>query len=194
MSTYHDCPFGSGLPHLKWYFQGSSIHLQNSCCSFFNLIFLNLFLYSIFHAYPHPPSDCSTSHTSSHTCPSLHVDVPNPHHTWPLNSLGSPVSWGLGASSLNEHRSASPLNVCVLGVSYQLVYAVFLVFKCLKDMGVGVQINWDCWFSYRITLLSFFQPPLIQKQGSAASEHWLGANIYIWLFQLLAESFRGQSW
>jgi hypothetical protein len=33
--------------------------------------------------------------------------------TLPLNSLGPPVSWGLGASSLNEHRLGSPLmSVC----------------------------------------------------------------------------------
>jgi hypothetical protein len=37
------------------------------------------------------------------------VDAPNPHPTWPLNSLGPPVSWGLGVSSLNEHRPGSPL-------------------------------------------------------------------------------------
>jgi hypothetical protein len=34
---------------------------------------------------------------------------PLPHPTWPLNSLGPPVSWGLGASSLSEHRPGSPL-------------------------------------------------------------------------------------
>ena len=46
----------------------------------------------------------------------------------------------------------------------------------------GLQINWDCWSSYRITLpLSYFQPSLIQQQGSAASVHWLSANICIWL-------------
>ena len=34
---------------------------------------------------------------------------PHPHPTWPLNSLGSPVSGGLSASSLDEHRSNNPL-------------------------------------------------------------------------------------
>jgi hypothetical protein len=63
----------------------------------------NLFLHSIFYFPPHhPPSEYSTSHTSSPTpC--------HPHPIWPLNSLGPPVSWGLGASSLNEHRPRSPL-------------------------------------------------------------------------------------
>jgi hypothetical protein len=38
------------------------------------------------------------------------MDIPTPHSTWPLNSLGPPFSWGLGgASSLNEHRPGSPL-------------------------------------------------------------------------------------
>jgi hypothetical protein len=58
-----------------------------------------------------------------------------------------------------------------------------------------IQVNWDCWSSYRIPLhLGFFQPSLIQQQGSAASVHWLDANICIWLFQLRVGSFGGQSW
>jgi hypothetical protein len=77
------------------------------------------------------------------------------HTTWLLNSLGPPVSWGLGASSLNEHRPGSPL-LCVLVASYQLVYPACLVVQCLRDLGV--HINWDCWSSYRVALLlSFFQ-------------------------------------
>ena len=32
---------------------------------------------------------------------------------------------------------------------------------------------------------------LIQQQGSAASVHCLGSIIYIWLFQLIVESFKG---
>jgi hypothetical protein len=41
--------------------------------------------------------------------PCLQVDVPTPNPIWTLNSLGPPVSWGLGASSLNEHRPGSLL-------------------------------------------------------------------------------------
>jgi hypothetical protein len=60
---------------------------------------------------------------------------------------------------------------------------------------LGDQVSWDCWSFYRIAILfSFFKPPLIQQQGSSASVHWLGANICIWLFQLLVGSFWGQSW
>ena len=116
---------------------------------------------------------------------------PITHPTWPLNFLGPPVSWELGASSLNEHRPSSPLlyvcwephiSWCMLPVWWSSVWEIS-----------GVQINWDWWSSYKIALfLSFFQPSLIQQQGSAASVHWLGANICIWLFQLLAGSFRGQ--
>ena len=38
-----------------------------------------------------------------------------------------------------------------------------------------------------------FSLSLIQQQGSAASVHWLGTTICIWLFQLLVGSFGGQS-
>jgi hypothetical protein len=55
-----------------------------------------------------------------------------------------------------------------------------------------VQINWDCWSSNRITFLfSSFQPCVIQQWGSALYVHWLGANICIWLVQLLIGSFEG---
>jgi hypothetical protein len=35
--------------------------------------------------------------------------TPNPHTPRPLNFLGPPISWGLGASSLAETRPGSPL-------------------------------------------------------------------------------------
>jgi hypothetical protein len=99
------------------------------------------------------------------------------HPTWPLNSLGPPVTC---ASSLNEHRPGSPplyvcwgphISCCMLLVWWSSVWEI-----------LGVQINWDCCSSYWITLLlSFFYPSLIPQQGSAASVHWLGANICIWL-------------
>jgi hypothetical protein len=84
-------------------------------------IYLTLFvihiLHSIFHSPPlsiHPP-------TAPHPTPPLHP-TPSPHGcpyhhpSWPLKSLGPPVSWGLGTSSLNEHRPRSPLLYCVWGV------------------------------------------------------------------------------
>ena len=89
----------------------------------------------------------------------LHVNViPTLYPIWPLNSLGPPVSWGLGVSSLNEHRPGSPLlymcwrhhiSWCMLSVWWSSVWEI-----------LGVQINWDYWSSNRIALLfSFFQTP-----------------------------------
>jgi hypothetical protein len=110
------------------------------------------------------------------------------HPTWTLHSLRPAVSWELGASSLNEHRPRCPLlyvswgphiNQCMLPVWLSSVWE-----------NSRVQINWDCWSSYRVTLLlSFSQPSLIQQQGSAFSVHWLCTNNCIWLFQLLVGSF-----
>jgi hypothetical protein len=71
--------------------------------------------------------------------------------------------------------------VYVLGSSYKLVYAVWLVVQCLKDLGGPDQLR----------LLVLLQNPpspqllsvsLIQQQGSAAAIHWLGAINCIWLF------------
>jgi hypothetical protein len=79
--------------------------------SFLTLTFLFIyFLHSIFYFSfsLDPPSDCFTFYTSF-LSPCLNVDVPSPYSTWPLNSLGPPVSWELDALSLNEHRPDSPL-------------------------------------------------------------------------------------
>jgi hypothetical protein len=139
---------------------------------------------------PSPPSDSSTSHNSL-LSPSRH-GCPCSQLTPPLNALGSPGSWGLDASSLNEHRSSNPLiyvcwgchiSWCILPVWWSTVWEI-----------LEVQINWDCRFSYRVTLLlSFFQLSLIQQRGSAVSVHSLGANKYnslhltiptaFWIFQ-----------
>ena len=138
------------------------------------------------------PSYCSTSHTSSlPKC--LHGKYPwqisPPHATWPLKPLGPPVSWGIGASSLNEHRPSSPLlYVCW----WPHISCCMLPVWCSSVWTISeVQINWDCWFSYRVTLfLSFIHPSLVQQQGPAVSVHWLGATICLWLFQLFFGSSR----
>jgi hypothetical protein len=157
---------------------------------FLKFLFLIYFFNSIFHSLPpiHPPIVPHPTLPPQPIPPHVHVDVPTPQPTWPLNFLGPPVSWELGASSLNEHRPSSPLlyvcwgphiSWCMLSVWW------FGVWEILE-----VQINWDCWSSYRIALLlGFFQPSLIQQQGSDASVHWLGANICIWFLQLLVGSF-----
>jgi hypothetical protein len=80
--------------------------LSYSTIYFFILTKLFFPLNILFHTQPH--FVCSKSHISC-PLPSLHVDVHTPHSTWSLNSRGPPVSWGLGASSLNELRPGSPL-------------------------------------------------------------------------------------
>jgi hypothetical protein len=130
-------------------------------------------LFHIPHLFLTPPSSPGCHHH------------PHPHTTRPLNSLGPSVSWGLGASSLTEPRpSVSPLlYVYVLGASYQLAYAAWLCSSIWEILGV--QVNWDCWSSYRVPLLlSFFQ---LSPNSTTASVHWLGANICdsaaCWVFQ-----------
>jgi hypothetical protein len=64
------------------------------------------FFHSGFYSHPGLPSECSTSHTASPpSC--FHKDA-SPA-TRRLKSLGPPVSWGLGASSLTKHRHGSPV-------------------------------------------------------------------------------------
>jgi hypothetical protein len=103
------------------------------------------------------PANHSTSHNSSPP-PCLFKDVPMLlHPTRVLNSLGPPVSWGLGASSLTEPRPCSPLlymcwepnnSWCILTCWWSSVWEIS-----------GVQINWDGWSCYRVTLLLSFSQP-----------------------------------
>jgi hypothetical protein len=72
----------------------------------FLFFYFNSFIYLHSRCFTPPgsPSNCSTSHTSSPApSPHLREDVPTQHLTRPLNSLGPPISWGLGASSLNPN-------------------------------------------------------------------------------------------
>jgi len=80
-----------------------------------------------------------------------------PHHPIrSVNFLGTAVSLELSASSLTEPRHGISLLYMCWGTSPQLVYAACLVIQYLRDLGV--QINWDCWSSYRVALLlSFLQ-------------------------------------
>jgi hypothetical protein len=139
------------------------------CCFYFSFVFnfpLFKLIYYFYTPYFITPTICppTVPHPIPPTC--LHMDVSTPHPTWLLKSLGLPVSFGLGASSLNEHRPGSPLQYmcwgphiswCMLPVWWSSVWEISVV-----------QINWDCWSSYRITLLSFFHPSLIQQQGSVS--------------------------
>ena len=152
------------------------------------LILINLFFtpYSIPH--PQPPSDCSTSYTSS-PWPCLHVVVHNPHPTGPLNSLGPPISWRLVYHFL-MNKTPRSCTVCVLGT---------YISCCM--LPVWWSSNWEVSGSRLIetaclptglpsssTSSSF---SVIQPQGTPSSVHCLGANICICLFQLLFGSFSG---
>jgi hypothetical protein len=121
------------------------------------------------------------------------VDVPNTHSTWPLNSLGPPVSWGLGASSLNEHRPGSPLLYVCWGAYFSWCTLTFWWSNVWETSGSRL-IETSGSPKGSPSSSASFSLSLIQQQGSAASVYWLGANICIWLFQLLVGSFIGQSW
>jgi hypothetical protein len=91
--------------------------------------------------------------------PHLQEDVltpPHPHPIKPPHFLGPQVFWGLGASSPTESRPSSPLLYMCWGphISWCLLPGWWLSVWEIS----GVQVSWDCWFSYRVTLLvSFFQ-------------------------------------
>jgi hypothetical protein len=109
------------------------------------LLLLNLFLQSSHYPPPSPLSDISSSHSSSPVSkrmsvyPSLHTHPNRPHQ-----SLGPPVSLELSASSPIESRPGSSL----LDMCWDLI-----------DLSnTEPQVSSDCWSSYRIALLFFFQP------------------------------------
>jgi hypothetical protein len=94
----------------------TSVDLSFLSLSLFSFSFLNLLIYlfiiylTLHILFAPSPSTLLLLHIQ-HLLPTpcLHVDAPTPHPTWPLNSLGPPVSRGLDTSSLNEHRSGSLL-------------------------------------------------------------------------------------
>jgi hypothetical protein len=157
-------------------------------------LFACLFVLSFrFYSPPSQPSNCSTYYTSSPLLPpvSTRISVPTtPYHSRPVNSLEPPVSWGLYASSLTKTRPSNPLQYMCWGP--HIIWCMLTGWWSSVWEISGVQVNWDFCSSYKVALLCFFSFPPIQ-QGSAASVHWLGTNICIWLFQLLVGSFRGQS-
>ena len=83
-------------------------------------------------------------------CRCLHLP---PHLTSKLP--GTQVSWGLSVSSLNEHRPRSPLLYVYWGP--HITWHILPVWW-FSVWGIsGGQNNWDCWSSYKVTLLlSFF--------------------------------------
>ena len=95
------------------------------------------------------------------------MDVTTPYPTWPLNSLGSPVSGGLGALSLNRHRPRSTLLYVCWGPHISERPQGFRLIE-IAGSPTGLLFS-----------LASFILSLIQPQESAASVHWLGANICI---------------
>jgi hypothetical protein len=80
---------------------------------------------------------------------------PSPHPTRPLNFLGPAFSGELGASSLIEPRPSSPQLYMCWGP--HISWCTLGWWSSIWEIS-GVQVNWDCWSSYRVTLLlSFFQ-------------------------------------
>jgi hypothetical protein len=81
---------------------------------------------------------------------------PHCHPPRPPHSLGPPVSPEFGASSHSEASQGSPLlymcwgphiSCCMLPGWWLRVWEI-----------LGVQVSWNCWSSYGVTLLlSFFQ-------------------------------------
>jgi hypothetical protein len=138
-----------------------------SFCLDFCYLFIYLFIYLFtYHSrlYLHPaPATLWLFHIpylllsplSLRGCP--HPQPTPPYPNRPLNSLGPPVSWGLGASSLTESKTGSPLLYVCWGPHISW-YMLADWWSNVWEISV-VQVNWDCWTSYRVTLLlSFFQP------------------------------------
>jgi hypothetical protein len=141
----------------------------------FKMIFLFFSFYKIpKHFFSHskfcpplsPTSDCSTSYTASFLfllSPSsfplpppqrLHDDVPispSSHPTRPPHFLGLLRVRCIFSDWTQTQQSSA---IYVLGASYQLFYAAWLVVQCIRDLWV--RVNWDCWSSYRVTLLLCF--------------------------------------
>ena len=135
-------------------------------------------MFHIPYLLPTPVSMRMSPHTHTHT----HT---RPHPTRPLNTLGPPVSWGLGAPSQLNPDPAVLCCICIGGLISAGVY-------CL----VGILVS-ERYRGSRLTAAPPTEQPsssassrfcLIQLQGPAAPVHWLGANICLWLFQLLGYS------
>ena len=106
---------------------------------------------------PSSPRGCLQSSN-----PSPPVQPSNPYSTRPPHSLGSQVSWVLGASPFTEARPGSPLLYMCCGphMSWCMLPGRWLSVWVIS----GGQVSWDCWTSYGIALLNFFQGICIKFQ------------------------------
>ena len=113
-----------------------------------------MFLYSILYPPPIHPLTVPYPIPPPHPPVSMFVPQTQPHII-SLNSMGPPLSWGLGVS-LNEHRPRV-FYCCVCWGPHISWYMVPGWWPNVWEI-LGVQIDWDCWSFYRISLLlSFFQ-------------------------------------
>ena len=109
-------------------------------CTFTHKLFGVLFnLFKIHSSFYSPlclTSECSPFHTFS-LIPYLHKDVPTTHpspQTYKLPGAFSVLRFRRILSDWIQTRQSSA--VYVLGASYQLVYAVWMVVQCLRDLSV----------------------------------------------------------
>jgi hypothetical protein len=117
-------------------------------------IYLFIYFHSIFYSPIHP---LTVLHPilPPHLPVSMWMSSLPPHLTSKLSGASSLLRVRFIIFEWTKILKSS--TVCVLGASYQPQYGACLVVQCLRDLGA--QINWDCWSSYRVTLLlSFFQP------------------------------------
>jgi hypothetical protein len=118
----------------------------------FFYILINLFFtLSILSPPIHP---LTVPHPSCTSFPPCWMSPPLPYMTSKLSGGSSILR--VGASSLNEHRPSSPLlYVCWGHISAGVCCLVGSpVWEILE-----IQINWDCWSSYRIAHLRIFIHP-----------------------------------
>jgi hypothetical protein len=143
----------------------------------FNLICNSCFytLYSI------PSPTCPTLQLLY--IPHLHINVPTLHHIWPLNSLGRPVSWELGALTMNEHRPGSPLQYvcwgphiswCMLSVWWSSVWKISGS-RLIKIAGPPIGLSFYS---------NSFRLPWFNNRGQLLlSIGWVTFSASCWVFQ-----------
>ena len=129
---------------------------MKNCYTFCNIIFYLIF-FTVQILYPsqstlwlfHIPYLLSPS-------PGGYPNLSTPHRIRSPYSIGFPVSWGLGASSLTGSILGSPLLHVLVGAHirwYMLPGWWATVWAITR-----IQVSWHCWSSYRVSLLlSFFQ-------------------------------------
>jgi hypothetical protein len=160
------------------------------------LFLIYFFTLQILFPPPSPPSNCFTYHTSplppvfrrmfppSTLSPHLTSKFPGASNLLKVRCIIS--DW------IQTHQSSA---VYVLGGGLFISSAgLCCLIGGLMFEKFQVSRLIQCWSLYRtVLLLLSFCLSLIQPQWSPVSVHWLGANICIWLLQLLIGSSRVRS-